>query len=717
MTTQYWLGDFFIDLSRNQITQNKQPQTIAPKAMEVLTYLAENQGKVVSTDALLAKVWPDTVVTPNTLQRSIAQLRKALGDDGKVQSYIKTHAKQGYSLECDVKWHDETNSISPNSSEVNEVGKTNTGSVSKPKPSIPILRLISIAAGIIILGIIAYQYLALKQTSSLTFDKLTSITATDDKEFDATYTPDGRYIVFHRYLDMQCGNKLWAKNISTQKEIQLTKDWGSYGSHSFSKDGKKLVFVATEACSQPATQKSCYDLVSVDFEKALESPQEPSLILQCKNSVVKKPIWLSNNNIALLQKDADRWKLISYSISNNKSTDLYNLKDGNLVDFAYSVSDELIAVISIHNDGQYYIEMLKPDGRILSSHQIERPQEIPKFRSIYPNFDPLNKQLIFSTGRQLFTLSYEGKIAKISLPFADKMGQPEFHPDGKKLLLIKGPYDSDIVLLPLNQIVEADPLSQSNQGQLQQANAYSSFERSNLGEDYAIFQPAGELIAFWSQRSGEEQLWISDGNGASQLTHFPVDTTIRGIDWAADGKSLLINANSVLTQVFLDSNQTSFPMEHAVVKLFQWDSKNNSALLLVRIKGILKFVEYDLNNAQIRELNDQKILWALKSEDGRLIYKNYMGQFWQPGPVEAQQITPLDKQGGKSKSFVIKGNVIFAINSKNQLWSYDLNNNTFKVLGEVSEYVNSLTDINQTQLLMTVLVSAKKEVVELSLSE
>jgi transcriptional activator of cad operon len=30
-------------------------------------------------------------------------------------------------------------------------------------------------------------------------------------------------------------------------------------------------------------------------------------------------------------------------------------------------------VISIHNDGQHYIEMLKPDGRILSSHQIERP--------------------------------------------------------------------------------------------------------------------------------------------------------------------------------------------------------------------------------------------------------------------------------------------------------------------------------------------------------
>ena len=100
MAIQYWVGDFFVDLSRNQVTQKQQSQTIAPKALAVLTYLAQNQGRVVSYDELFDKVWPDTIVTPNTLQRSIAQLRKVLGEDSKVQSYIKTHAKQGYSLEC-----------------------------------------------------------------------------------------------------------------------------------------------------------------------------------------------------------------------------------------------------------------------------------------------------------------------------------------------------------------------------------------------------------------------------------------------------------------------------------------------------------------------------------------------------------------------------------------------------------------------------------------
>ncbi len=717
MTKQYWVGGFFIDLSRNQITQNKQSQTIAPKALAVLTYLAENQGKVVSHDDLLDKVWPDTVVSPNTLQRSIAQLRKALGDDGKVQFYIKTHAKQGYSLECDVRWDDKINPTSPN--KVVEIDQFSEADIDldddfteTPQPSRADFRLVSIIAGIIICCFIGYQLLKPQQHSPLTFDTLRSLTATDDKEFDGTYTPDGQHIVFHRYLDKLCVNKIWAKNITTQKETLLTKEWGAYGGHSFSKDGKKLIFLATEACNQPVTQKNCYDLVSLDFEKALETPQQPDIMLQCQNSTVKKPIWLNNNTIALLQRKSNRWKIINYSISNNNSTDLYEPTEGNLIDYTYSVKDDLIAVTSIHDDNQYYLKMIKPDGRVLSNHLIQYPQEIAKFRPIYPSFDPLNEQLIFSTGRQLFTLSYVGKVAKLNSPFSDRMSQPVFHPGGKRLLFIKGPYDNDVVLLPIDQLDKTSLFSQ-----VEHTRTYPSFERSNLGEDHAIFQPGGDLIAFWSERSGEQQLWLSHGNNPQQLTHFPMDTYINGFDWAADGKSLIVNANGTLSQVFLDSNLQSFPLEYPVVRLFQWDSENHSALMILRINGIFTFVELDLNNLTFRVISEKPILWALKSEDGRLIYKDHLDQFWQPGPVESQLIQPLSNQGTKSKTFVMTGNVIYAINKDNQLWSYDLNDERFKLLGEVDKDIDYLTDVNESQLLMTIRVAAKKEVVELSLSE
>ena len=225
MAEQYWIGGFFIDLSRNQITQNMQSQVVAPKALAVLTYLAENQGKVVSHDALLEKVWQDTVVSTNTLQRSIAQLRKALGDDGKVQVYIKTHAKQGYSLECNVQWHDNANTTNADSisihniqekvvdqtqakesqakesqakegiakesdisaarSDTNTVARTATdmatNSADRPKSSISALRLIAIIFGLMILGFIGYQYLAGKQPAGKLYARGNGITASKTK--------------------------------------------------------------------------------------------------------------------------------------------------------------------------------------------------------------------------------------------------------------------------------------------------------------------------------------------------------------------------------------------------------------------------------------------------------------------------------------------------------------------------------------------------------
>ncbi len=718
MANQYWIGGFFIDLSRNQITLNKRSQILAPKALAVLTYLAENQGVVVSHDALLSHVWKGTVVSPNTLQRSIAQLRKALGDDGKEQIYIKTHAKRGYSLESDVRWHNQpelyATQVRPASDSTlndNEVGQEE--SLTKRRISFPKWLLICVVS-IILMGILGYANFVNEEKVPLQLGNVRPLTATDDKEFDASYSPDGKYIVFHRYLDKQCGNKLWAKNSITQEETQLTKEWAAYGRHSFSTDGKKLVFLATSACSEPTNQRQCYDLMSLDFDQALQQPQQPRVILQCRNSKVKKPIWLNDNRIALLQQESDRWKLITYSISENKSQDVYEVIGGNIVDFAYSPKDDLIAVISIHEDGKDYIEILEPGGRIISSSAIQRDRDLPQFHYVRPTFDPHNKQLIFSTGRRLFTLSYDGKTNRIGQPFADRITQPEFHPEGSRMVLIKGPYDSDIVRLQRNDLSEPiDPPQQLDK----RSFSYESFERSNRGENHALFQPGGNFIAYWSERSGDEQIWIHDGENSRQLTQFSIDSFIRGIEWAKDGNSLLVNVNRKLKQIDLDGRENSLILEHPVVTIFDWDSDKNTALSSVRIKGVVRFAEIDLDTSTIRKINDKKVVWARKTETGEIIYKDHLGQFWRPGPAEDQLISELNGHGGRSKIFEIDKNVIYSINESDQLWSYDLSTQAFKIIARVSEDVNYLSDISQSEILMTVRIAAKKEVVELSIDK
>ena len=60
---------------------------------------------------------------------------------------------------------------------------------------------------------------------------------------------------------------------------------------------------------------------------------------------------------------------------------------------------------------------------------------------------------------------------------------------------------------------------------------------------------------------------------------------------------------------------------------------------------------------------------------------------------------------------------IFAINNENQLWSYDLDTAAFKILGEVGEDVDHLTDINRDTAIDDNPGFRKKEVVELTLSK
>lgn len=715
MTKQYWINDFFIDVSRNQITQKEHPQTIPPKALAVLTYLAEHQGRVVSQDELLDHIWPDTVVTPNTLQRSIALLRKALGDDGKVQTFIKTHAKQGYSLECDVRWNlDPGPTVTRDEPEDQQ--PTNTQEPHRHKPATaprPGLKLLLALVVVVLLGLLTRSHWLPETSSTMRIEHIRSLTATDDKEFDPSYTPDGEHIVFHRYQEKLCVNHLWAKHTDTQNEVRLTKDWGAYGRHSFSADGTELVFLATQACDQPSSQTDCYDLVRLDFQKALKSPQQPEVMLQCQNTTVNKPIWLNNHEVTLLQLVSGRWKLISYSMERNQSTTLFELPDGNILDYAYSPSEDLLAVISIHEDGRHYLEMLKPDGQLLSSHLIERLPEIPPYRPLSPNFAPLNQQLVFSTGRQMFTLSYEGQVNKIDTAFADKVMQPEFHASGKKLLMIKGPYDSDVVQLPLSQLntdTSDHPLNPLSP-------AFTPFERTNLGENDAQFQPGGDLIAFWSERSGEGQIWISDGQQTRQLTGFPTDNYIRGFDWAHDGQSLLVNVNDTLIQVFLDASTENHTLDFPVLRLYQWDSQHNSVLVMTRKQGVYRFTEYDLNQARIITSHDKPILWGRKTEQGQLIYKDTNGHFWKPGAVEDQRLDRLNHLRSKTKSFVLHDSVIYAIDEDHRLWSYDLMTDTFALLADVGKAVDSITDVNPTHLLFTVQVAAKKEVVELTVGQ
>ena len=67
-----------------------------PKALRVLEVLLEAKGSLVDRDTLLNLVWGRVIVTPGTLTRLIAELRRLLGDDSLKPRYIETVHTKGY---------------------------------------------------------------------------------------------------------------------------------------------------------------------------------------------------------------------------------------------------------------------------------------------------------------------------------------------------------------------------------------------------------------------------------------------------------------------------------------------------------------------------------------------------------------------------------------------------------------------------------------------
>src|ERR1017187_5000976 len=80
---------------------------VEPKAFRVLLFLLHNPLKLITKEELLDAVWGDTAVSENSLTRSIALLRRLLGDDTHVPRYIETVATVGYRFVCPVEaWED-----------------------------------------------------------------------------------------------------------------------------------------------------------------------------------------------------------------------------------------------------------------------------------------------------------------------------------------------------------------------------------------------------------------------------------------------------------------------------------------------------------------------------------------------------------------------------------------------------------------------------------
>ena len=81
---------------------------VEPKAFRVLLFLLHNPQKLITKEELLNAVWGETAVSENSLSRSIALLRRLLGEDSHEPRFIETVSTVGYRFVYPVEASEDT---------------------------------------------------------------------------------------------------------------------------------------------------------------------------------------------------------------------------------------------------------------------------------------------------------------------------------------------------------------------------------------------------------------------------------------------------------------------------------------------------------------------------------------------------------------------------------------------------------------------------------
>ncbi|MCJ8319036.1 MAG: winged helix-turn-helix domain-containing protein [Colwellia sp.] len=693
--SDFWVGNFRVDVSRAQIIVKDDIISLEPRVLKVLLTLAKHQGEVVTHEALLESVWPNVVVAPNAVQRCIGQLRKALGDDAKQQKMIATHPKIGYSLIAQVQWPEESlveSAVIPE----------------QQANSHWIIKIFLLCLSLLVLA----WYFLPSTTTSPPIDRLTPITLTDEKEYYPSFSPDGRYVVYNRYVNL-CENQLWAKDLTENREYRLTKTAGYYGAAAWSPDGNQLAFSKTGGCQSSKPIQRCRNISAISFILAKSEPQIPRELLACEQHNYGGLNWLTNNKIAFIDSFARQGKVKTLSLDSSLVTLLYSDESYQPRALSYSPRNKKLA-ITVHDQKQNIsLILFNTENNTIEHLPLKVPDEHNDYLWWDPIWHPLKDTLITSAETSLFEIDMAGSFTEYPITTVADIYNPMYHPDGEKIIAVIGGVDLDIE----EYRFQPSPLTKSGSSELS-AQLISTIEPSTVEDYQAKYQPGTSNISFISNRSGEQQIWFVDNNQLKQLSHFDRNTRINSYTWSLDGQSLALAVRGELHLLTLDGQANPIPTPFKVIEVYQWVNTQQVLLSIIEkipsdpLKQQRKVVLLDLNTGEHSDIYQGFSHWA--QLNGQSLYYTDWSKTLHLYQDQQNSIVPATSGIRFSPGFIIKDRQL-SLFAENQIWLYHLDklSLTKMNISPSTRPKANLSDIDfdNNRLLFSIYQSTRKDLV------
>lgn len=530
----YEFSPFLLDPEQRALFRDGERVSLHPKTFLILQVLIEADGRVVTKDDLLTRVWPDVVVEESNLTKNISLLRKTLdngsesSESGESREFIETIPKIGYRFRAEViKAQSQNGHLKPALIvATRENGQRRESATETKADALPasVIKQVwqrwlwkGLAAGLICgAGLIWWKWPRSQPTVTTATDEFAPVRLTHHlaRDLFPAYSPDGKKIAFTSNRDGLLA--IYVMNPNGSDVRRITSDSLDCHFPYWSADGTKILFTARGATGSAAGYE-----VNTDGSGLANRPNFfITLSPDGKRTVfVKEFIPGSKVGHEIFVANADGSN--EARLTNNRLLDADPSwsPDGKRIAFTCFPDGFVDAepgnaeICAIDANGKNWVRLTNNSARDQA-----------------PIWSPDGTRIAFHSSRDcasreaLYVMNADGSNAMRLTECQNFDGLAGWSPDSKRLVYASD-HDGNTELYSIN----ADPSHQTN------------LTHHPAEDSEPTWSPDGKHIAFISNRDGKGGLFVMDADSAN-LRKLAGDV-ISPLSWAPDGQRVVFGAS------------------------------------------------------------------------------------------------------------------------------------------------------------------------------
>lgn len=531
---QYSFADFTLNPVAGHLWRAGERVELRSKSFEVLAYIVERHGRVVTREELMHAVWPNLSVTDESVTRCIADIRKALADDS--QRLIRTVPRRGYLFAVPV-----TTPVLafPRATEPQPLEQAFSPPPHPPRrPGYP-MRVCFAIAGLALFGFIGWRG-SRRQEEVLPLRAAPFITLPGLARYPS-FAPDGNYVLFTWNGPKKDNSDIYLQQIGSGSPLRLTVDPRNDYNPVWSPDGRWVAFLRRH------TEDSSIN--EVRLIPPLGGPERKLAEIRVPDTYFLLPPYLSwcpdSSCVVVTDSPAagQAAALFVISLDTGNKRQLTHPEFAAAADTSPAVSpDAKWLVFRRQTNGSRIGELYRLQvNKTLASTGDPQRLTPAAMDGGYPTWRPDGEGVVFSTEASeargsLWVLAFSGRDSgkPARLPFAGedglmpaisnaRPGQPS------RLVYVRSFQDSNIWRITTT--------TEGAEASAPSVIAIASSRRDCVPQ----FSPDGHRVAFASDRSGSWEIWLSDPDGSNA-----VQVTFVGSAgapaWSPDGDQISFQA-------------------------------------------------------------------------------------------------------------------------------------------------------------------------------